>query len=61
MIKAEWGEVIMKKERVLCEECGKKFLRPKEWVCGQCKKTYATEKEAFRCWLNHDVRKEIKT
>ncbi len=48
----------MKKERVLCEECGEKFLRPKEWVCGQCKKTYATEKEAFSCWLGHGIKKK---
>ena len=51
----------MKEEKGLCQECGKKFSRPKNWVCGQCKNTYVTEKEAFNCWLSHGVRKEIKT
>lgn len=48
----------MKKERVLCEECGKKFSIPKEWVCAQCNRTYVTEKEAFNCWLNHGIKKK---
>ena len=32
-------------------------VKSREWICGQCKKTYATEKEAFSCWLNHGIKK----